>query len=400
MTEKTEQQPSPVAILLLKFLDSSGKFDFSDLEWQDQLRKDVFPNKELCEWDLCQASLSLLRELEDGGYIELPHHIPVLVTPEQLEMIKEAAALVSAARLDNTVMSAAKEVIVDDSMVGIHFGVSSYEEFDPYVGPFERTGFSGWDDFNEWIENNPEEHKKNLWEGTRQVIHEELSTGKVHQYPMGIALIPCYTHNGQVIPPKPVPDTQQSYRDYQGQIVSFMPDENIVVDDDMVGACFGVKSYKDIEIPTWEKTGDPSVDASVEKIPEHFLEWVKKYPEEYKKLWWETIRRVIHMQMCGVGTEHCFVQNGQVIPNSIKNEPGLQGDIRLDIPVEPVDPLYQGEYAVHEYLAYPPGVLLRETTCTPPNVREAIPLAGRRTHPIRAVYLTGEECRVMLRKLL
>ena len=101
MTEKIEQEPSLEAISLLRFIDTSGKFDFSDLEWQDQLRKDVFPNKELSEWDLCQASLSLLRELEDGGYIELPHHIPVLVTPEQLEMIKEVAALARKRKASN-----------------------------------------------------------------------------------------------------------------------------------------------------------------------------------------------------------------------------------------------------------------------------------------------------------
>ena len=302
--------------------------------------------------------------------------------------------------LDNTVMSTTKEVIVDDSMVGIHFGVSSYEEFDPYVGPFERTGFSGWDDLNGWIENNPEEHKKNLWDGTRQAIHEELSSGRVKKWTGNIRPIWQYTQDGQVIPSKPVPDTHQSYRDYQGQIVSWIPEKNVVVDDEMVAICFGVKSYKDIEIPTWEKTGDPSVDAEIEKIPEHFFEWVKNYPEEYKKLWWESVRRVIHMQLCDAGTDRCYVQNGQVIPNSIKNEWGLQGTIRLGIPVESVDPLHQGEYAVYEYLAYPPGVLFRETTCTPPNVRETIPFAGRRTHPARTVYPTGVEITEMLRKLL
>ena len=85
-------------IMFLKFIDMSGKFDFSDLEWQQQLRETVFPDEEMNEWDMCSKSLSMMRELESRGYIECLHPIPVLVTTKQLEMIKETASHVSAAR--------------------------------------------------------------------------------------------------------------------------------------------------------------------------------------------------------------------------------------------------------------------------------------------------------------
>jgi len=308
--------------------------------------------------------------------------------------------------LDNTVMSATKYIVVDDSMVRIHFGVSSYEEFDPYTGPFSRMGDSDYDNCRKWIENNPKEHKRNLWEGTRQAIHEELSSGRVKKWTGNIRPNWQYTQDGQVIPSKPVPSGHVSYRDYQGQIVSFMPYENIVVDDDMVRTCFGVKSWKDIEISfeSWKKTGDIFIDEMIDCVPNHFFEWVTKYPDEYKKVRWETIRQRIQMQLATAGSRDkdvkSFVQNGQVIPNSIKNEWGLQGAIGLHIPGELVEPQYSGEYVESAYFTYPSGFLMRNVTCIPMHIYKSLPYPGRCVRGQGSPPLTLDECRKLVQYFL
>ena len=75
--------------------------------------------------------------------------------------------------LDNTVTSTTNEV-VDDSMVGRYFGVSSYEEYQPFVGPFKKVDDHWVLRYYRWIEDNPETYKRQIWESTRRTIQKEL----------------------------------------------------------------------------------------------------------------------------------------------------------------------------------------------------------------------------------
>jgi hypothetical protein len=78
---------------------------------------------------------------------------------------------------------------VDDKVVGSYFGVTSYEEFEIYTGPYGRDWESPVGPSFEWREDHPDEWKKQIWENTREQIRKEL---------LGLCK-PQYTKDGKVV---------------------------------------------------------------------------------------------------------------------------------------------------------------------------------------------------------
>jgi hypothetical protein len=83
-----------------------------------------------------------------------------------------------------------KKIEVDDKMVGSYFGVTSYEEFEVYAGPYGRDYAPILGPGFDWIESHPEEWKRQIWEDARERIHQEL---------LGLCP-PWYTKDGKVVP--------------------------------------------------------------------------------------------------------------------------------------------------------------------------------------------------------
>jgi hypothetical protein len=83
-----------------------------------------------------------------------------------------------------------KSVVVDDRMVGSYFGVTSYDEFEIFTGPYGRDYPCHFGESFEWRENHSEECKRQVWEETREQIQDEL---------LGLR-DPWYTKDGKVVP--------------------------------------------------------------------------------------------------------------------------------------------------------------------------------------------------------